>query len=108
MSVAQIVLVVDDSVEQRTALGQWLEEDGYEAWMAQDGSDALRLLECAREKPSLILLDIQMPVMDGVRFRKAQLQDAGLALIPVVLISSCDDLVQRARELRVAGYMRKP
>jgi DNA-binding response OmpR family regulator len=59
-------------------------------------------------RPSLVLLDLMMPVMDGVQFRAAQLRDPQIAQVPVVCISAIDDAEQRDGQLRAAAYITKP
>jgi CheY-like chemotaxis protein len=69
------VLVVDDNPDTRDAVVTLLQISGYRAVGAPDGRDALAYLKGLGD-PSLILLDLRMPVMDGWRFREAQLADA--------------------------------
>ncbi|MFL5262348.1 MAG: response regulator, partial [Anaeromyxobacteraceae bacterium] len=80
------VLVADDEKDIRETIGQLLEYEGYLVSLAGDGVDALRL---AREQhPDLILLDLMMPRMNGWQFRAAQLEDATVSGIPVVVVSA--------------------
>ena len=84
------VLVVDDDADCRDVLCQVLEDEGYRVEGAANGEDALlSLREGAR--PCLILLDLRMPVMDGVAFRQVQRRDPDLADIPVVIMTALGD-----------------
>ena len=58
--------------------------------------------------PTLILLDLMMPQMDGIHFRQRQLAAPELRAIPVVIISARPDIARQAAELRVDDFLRKP
>ncbi|MGQ0508310.1 MAG: ATP-binding protein [Myxococcaceae bacterium] len=81
------ILVVDDDVDIRATLSDFLEDEGYIVAAAANGREALAYL---REHPStsVILLDLMMPVMDGVRFRAEQKNDPKVATIPVVVMTA--------------------
>lgn len=101
------VLVVDDDVHIREALIDVLEDCGFRAIGAANGAEALDRLQ--REgRPSLILLDLMMPVMDGIEFRRLQLGSPEVADIPVVVLSAHRDPDGLANELRPAALLRKP
>jgi two-component system chemotaxis response regulator CheY len=101
------ILLVEDDDLTRDALTTLLEVAGYQVTSAADGREALdRLSE--GEHPSVILLDLWMPVMDGRTFRKRQLQSPSLASIPVLLLSAEDNLARTAASLGAAGYFPKP
>jgi CheY-like chemotaxis protein len=102
------VLVVDDDEAIRLAMYDTLEAEGYQVWLAEDGEDALRKLRAAPEPPSLILLDLMMPNLDGSGFCAAQQQDPALARIPVVILSADCYIQQKAAALGVAGSLAKP
>ena len=101
---AGIVLIVDDDDALRESICDLLEEDGYHAVQARDGVQALEHLQRREDKPGLILLDLMMPGMDGWSFRDAQLRDPILRTIPVVLMSS----VQDVHNFRADGVLEKP
>lgn len=101
------VLVVDDNVDLQDAIGDVLADAGYRPVFAKDGQNALDYLR-ANAPPDLILLDLMMPVMDGVQFREEQLRDPALARIPVVILSADGKLQQRVKELAPAGALAKP
>lgn len=88
-SPAHSVLVVDDDESIRETLGYVASEQGYKAIAAADGAEALRLLRSpGSPKPSLILLDLHMPNMDGLEFLEEQKRDPELSGIPVVIITA--------------------
>ncbi len=101
-----LILIVDDNEDSAWSLGVYLESCGFRTTLAPNGLLALR---SAREhRPDLILLDLEMPEMGGVAFRKAQLQSQGLADIPVVCISGLVDAHERAREAGLTSVFLKP
>jgi CheY-like chemotaxis protein len=102
-----LVLVVDDDPDIREALIDVLSDHGYEAKAAANGREALNLLR-AGKRPRVILLDLMMPVMDGVQFRQEQLQHPELRDLPVILISAGNDVAQIAEQLGVSISLRKP
>jgi CheY-like chemotaxis protein len=82
-----IVLVVDDDLSVRTALKELFETEGYAVVLAAHGRAALNHLR-AGVRPSVILLDLMMPVMDGWDFRAHQLADPELRDIPVFILTA--------------------
>jgi CheY-like chemotaxis protein len=101
------VLIVEDDLDIRDALGQILEEEGYAVATAANGQEALDRLR-AGPPPRLILLDLMMPVMNGWQFRAEQRQDPTLAGIPVVVISADTNIRDKAIQLGVNEFFRKP
>jgi CheY-like chemotaxis protein len=89
------ILIIDDDPELCDVLAELLEDHGYHAIACRDGIDALAQLR-AGTRPLAILLDLQMPRMNGYEFRAAQLADPDLAGIPVLLISD-QRTIDRAR-----------
>ena len=81
------VLVVDDDDDIRETLAEFLQDEGYAVRKAANGLEALERLR-ENQSPCLILLDLTMPVMDGLQFRDEQLKDPSLATIPVVVITA--------------------
>ncbi len=102
----QSVLLIDDDVESRTLLRDVLSRRHYRVHTAGNGREALELARLV--KPSLMLLDLSMPTMDGQQFVRAARGDEGLRNIPIILVSGDADLRATARELRVAAYVPKP
>ncbi len=81
------VLLVEDDEAIAGSLGEALHEDGWDVARASNGHEALDLLRGGL-RPSVILLDLMMPVMDGWDFRQQQLLDAALKDIPVVVVTA--------------------
>ncbi len=104
---AFVLLVVEDDDDVREALGVLLEIEGHEVACARNGRDALGQLQ-AGLRPSLIILDLAMPVMGGVEFRRCQRADPALAHIPVIVLSCTDDILEQAQRLGALACLRKP
>jgi CheY-like chemotaxis protein len=102
---APTVLVVDDDADIRETIAELLEDEGYSAVSAANGVEALRLLR-AGFVPSLILLDLMMPLMDGYSCRAELRCDPVLSSITVVVITAGATI--RHHELDVAAICRKP
>jgi CheY-like chemotaxis protein len=100
------ILIVEDDPDTREAIGIGLQAEGYTVMTAPDGLEALELLDRG-VRPCLILLDLMMPVMDGVHFRIEQLNRPEIAAIPVVVVSAFGQLT-RAKWLRASDYLPKP
>lgn len=83
----ETIVVVDDDPDLRETLGDLLEEEGYEPRLFENGREALDYLRHGGD-PSLILLDLMMPEMNGWQFREAQLRDDRLREIPVVVMTA--------------------
>ena len=81
-----IVLVVDDDPELRDLLSLTLRLDGHSVSTAVHGGDALAQLPVVR--PSVILLDLMMPVMDGAEFCRRVREDAAFASTPILCMSA--------------------
>jgi CheY-like chemotaxis protein len=82
------ILVVDDDVDIREILAETLEDLGFSAVTASNGLEATRLLRSMTVLPSLILLDLMMPVMDGYGFLEVREKDPVLSTIPVAIITA--------------------
>jgi CheY-like chemotaxis protein len=102
------VLIVEDDEDMRLILMQLLEYHGWEAFAACDGREGLEALE--RHRPSLVLLDLAMPRMNGAEFRTAQQQlpDRRLANVPVVVVSAVHDAPAYKSSLNAADVLVKP
>lgn len=101
------VLVVEDDVDVREALVFLLEDAGMRAIGATDGLDALERIEGGYE-PSLILLDLMMPVMDGERFLRIRKDDPRLSQIPVIVVSAMQKMRVDPADMRVSAIIPKP
>jgi CheY-like chemotaxis protein len=103
-----IALVAEDDRDARALLVELLDEAGFQATGAPNGQEALGLLRNGL-RPSVIVLDLMMPVMDGWDFRMNQLRDPALQNIPVVLVTAAgfsEDTIRR--QLHGVEMVRKP
>jgi CheY-like chemotaxis protein len=107
-SCARLVMIVEDDRDVRETIAEILADHSYDTLLASNGQEALSRLRTAAEKPSVILLDIMMPVMNGWEFRALQKTDAALSEIPVVVITAHADASRAAAEMDAAGFLRKP
>lgn len=101
-----IVLIVDDDADIRELLKIILETEGYRVNVAADGLDALQQLQAGMH-PSLILLDLMMPRMDGEQFVK-EMRSTPLSRTPVVIMSGHAAAQTKATELDAACCLMKP
>ena len=101
------VLVVEDDPELLHSLSEVLQSEGYGVERARHGLEALGRLR-GGTRPSVILLDLMMPIMNGWQFRYEQRQDSDLSKIPVVVVSAKSDSRQHAEWLEADGYISKP
>jgi two-component system, cell cycle response regulator DivK len=102
------ILVVDDSAANREVYTTLLEHFGYRVLNAADGRDGVH--QACAHHPALILMDISMPVLDGVEATRLLKADASTRAIPVIAVTAHDDpeTLQRARAAGVDGYLTKP
>ncbi len=103
-----LVMIVDDSLTVRKITSRLLTREGFAVVTARDGVEALQQL--AEHTPDVILLDIEMPRMDGFEFTKSLKNDPKQAHIPIIMITSrtAEKHRARARELGVDLYLGKP
>jgi CheY-like chemotaxis protein len=107
-NIEPLVLVVDDEPEMRRLTESLLTEHGYHVIVAAHGKDAI--LRLREQVPDLIVLDLNMPVMDGWQFRTEQryLADKKCAAIPVLLLTAEEDAAVHAQTLHAVGVITKP
>ena len=98
------ILVVDDDESILATLEEFLHMEGYAVETAANGAEALGTLE--RTEPSLVLLDMRMPVLDGWGFVHA-LRERGRRL-PILVMTAAQDARQWAEEVGAVGYLAKP
>jgi CheY-like chemotaxis protein len=102
---APLVLVVDDDPDILDAICDIVAAEGYEVVRARNGLEALERVRDRR--PDIILLDLMMPVMDGLTFAASLRDRYGDHGIPIVVISA-DGNPARAASVGAAGYLAKP
>lgn len=102
------ILVVEDDRPILAALVELLDEEGYKVIGAGNGQEALEYLVQAAELPHLILLDLMMPVLDGIQFRAEQKKNPNIAGIPVVLMTADAHFESKKSLIEAKHYLRKP
>lgn len=103
---SRVILTVDDDIAVRSTLAAWIEDSGFTPLQASSGLEGLEILK--DHTPDLILLDLRMPVMDGLTFleeKKAMEND-----VPVIVVSGRADLQDAIRAFRLGAwdYITKP
>jgi CheY-like chemotaxis protein len=104
-----VVLVVDDDRDIREALSELLQDAGYRSAVAENGAEALEWMRAHPGETGLVLLDLMMPVMDGLTFLDHRALDAGLSAVPVVVFTANAVKVNEVLASgRVAECLQKP
>jgi CheY-like chemotaxis protein len=101
------ILIIEDDQTIQTMLTEILRDEGYSVVCAANGVEALMYVQ-QHELPQLILLDLNMPEMNGWAFRAEQQRDAALAAIPVIIISALPNLDLQAAALKAIDWISKP
>ena len=99
-----LILIVDDDPLIRASVAAGLEFWNLRVTTASDGQDALEEIE--KEQPTLIILDLNMPILDGRGFAR-EIQRRGLQ-IPIVLMSAVPDAEDAAKEIGAVAWLDKP
>ena len=95
------VLVADDTESVRSLFERLLSSDGHDVVSATDGRGALDAIQ--RERPDVILLDVEMPGMDGLEVCRRLKADPATRLTPVVMVTGQTDLSDRIRGIEAVG-----
>ncbi|MDD4999618.1 Hpt domain-containing protein [Thiomonas sp.] len=105
-----LIMVVDDSITVRRVTQRFLQRNGYLVQLAKDGLDALEQLQQISTLPNVILLDIEMPRMDGFDLTRNIRADSRLQKLPIIMITSriADKHRNYAAQLGVNHYLGKP
>src|SRR6266700_172948 len=105
---AKHILVVDDSPSVRRVVGTMLKQHGWEVQVARDGVEALEMI--SNETPAGVLLDIEMPRMDGYELMATVRAQAQYRTLPIVILTSraASKHQQRAMQLGASAYVVKP
>jgi chemosensory pili system protein ChpA (sensor histidine kinase/response regulator) len=104
------VMIVDDSLTVRKVTSRTLQKRGIEFMVAKDGQDAIEQLQRGEQLPDVMLVDIEMPRMDGYELTQRVRSDSRLKHIPIIMITSRagEKHRKRAFDLGVNEYMSKP
>jgi chemotaxis family two-component system sensor histidine kinase/response regulator PixL len=97
------ILIIEDDIDQRDALSYLLEDAGYSTRCARNGKEALDILRVP-PRPAMILLDLNLPVMNGWQFLSEKRNDSTLVKVPVVVMSGA----WTERPLGALAFLRKP
>jgi len=102
------VLIVDDSPSQLMAMKKIMEKLGHEVISAEDGAQGVEVAK--RELPDLILMDVVMPNLNGFQATRSISKDAATAHIPIVLVTTKDQVTDKVWGLRqgAKAYLTKP
>ena len=100
------IVVIDDDEMIRELVRLHLKNADYEVLLAEDAVAAGRLI--VESSPALILIDVNMPYMNGYEFTSALKKDPATRDIPVVFITADEDVAQRSRQLGAVAYLAKP
>jgi two-component system, chemotaxis family, chemotaxis protein CheY len=103
---SQTVVVIEDDLDIREAICDMLEFEGYPVVSFGNGKEAFEHIY-ETKNPGLILLDLMMPVMNGVQFLRARQNDEELLGIPVFVFSAVGEKKELIRE-GAQGFLRKP
>lgn len=100
----KLVCIIDDDESVQDIYGTKFKREGFSVVTARDGEEGLSVIK--KERPDVILLDIQMPILDGLGVLRALKGDRELAKIPVVILSNVDSdaMFQEVGELGAAQY----
>jgi CheY-like chemotaxis protein len=101
------ILLVEDDEDFRQGLAEFLRGEGYVVTTAANGLEALTCLREAPKPPSVVLLDLKMPVMSGWDFRAKMLEDSAFASIPVIVLTGAVTPADLST-LRVSAKLNKP
>lgn len=104
---AKKILIVDDEENIRELIGDVLKIQGYKVIFAEDGLEALN--KTAEEKIDLIVLDVNLPKMDGYEFLKLLRQNKKISKIPVIVLSCAETIgtITKFMDLGAKDYMLK-
>jgi CheY-like chemotaxis protein len=100
----KLVLIVDDNSDIRQIYQMKFQVEGFQTIVATNGKEALEMIQA--KHPDVVLLDIQMPEMDGLQVLERLRSDEKLKSIPVVVLSNIDnnETFQRVSDLKAADY----
>lgn len=100
------ILIAEDHLDSREALGALLEAFGFQVVPAVNGLEAVELAR--RNAPDLILMDIMMPELDGFEATRALRRDSRTARTPIIAVTAMEGAQQLAMQAGASDYVRKP
>jgi CheY-like chemotaxis protein len=108
MNISKRVLLVDDFEDSRFSLSKLLEIEGYEVMEAGNGAEAIDL--ALSGKPDLILMDLSLPVIDGLSATRQIRQHEALNSVPIIALSAHDvsEFQAKAKDAGCTDYITKP
>jgi two-component system cell cycle response regulator DivK len=108
MNISKRVLLVDDFEDSRFSLSKLLEIEGFEVMEAGNGAEAIDMAISA--KPDLILMDLSLPVVDGLSATKQIRQHEALNSVPIIALSAHDvsEFQAKAKDAGCTDYITKP
>jgi two-component system cell cycle response regulator DivK len=108
MNSSKRVLLVDDFEDSRFSLSKLLEIEGFEVIEAGDGAKAVEL--ALNDKPDLILMDLSLPVIDGLSATRQIRQNEAMRSVPIIALTAHDliDFQTKARDAGCTDYATKP
>ena len=108
MNSTKHILIIEDDKDILEVLKDLLESEGYQVSTAENGQEAMDLLEKIPSLPGLILVDLMMPIMDGFQFREKQKNHPRVKNIPVVVMSADGHIEQKRERIGVKVFLKKP
>jgi two-component system response regulator MprA len=100
------ILIVDDDVAVRSVVSHALAEDGYQVDTAGNGRQALAAFR--EHRPDALVLDLEMPVMDGPTLMRTLRERTKWGRVPLVVVSGTDRAAEAAPRLGAQAYLQKP
>ena len=102
------ILIVEDDKEILDGVGIYMKNQGYEVFKAQNGQEGLKILE--KEEIHLAIIDIMMPVMNGIVMCRKLKEDLRTSHIPIILLTAKDSLQDKEEGYQVGAdsYLTKP
>lgn len=107
MNKKDYILLVEDDIDISEALESVFEMEDINFQSMKDGQSALHFLESTEQNPSLIIMDMMMPVLNGFEFRKKQLSNKKIAHIPTIAMTANCDL-EKIKAGQFSDYIQKP
>jgi two-component system, cell cycle response regulator DivK len=104
----RLILVAEDSPDSAITISLHLQQEGYQVVMANDGEEAVKI--AALSRPDLILMDLSMPVLDGLAATRRIREESPSPYIPIIAITafSTSGFLQAAHDVGFDGYLTKP